>query len=135
MTFQWSAKLLQRNCSQNECNFQKSLKFPPQKPTIQYFKLIIFISLPLAVVVFFNESLYSATEDIGSLKIVLVLSSPLSFNVTVQVEVTAAGKLVILLLVVVVMLLVFMLQVKVMNSALDHSVLHFLLEILLLRLL
>ena len=84
---------------------------------------------------FFNESLYNVTEDTGSLKIVLVLSSPLSFNVTVQVEVTAAGKLVILLLVVVVMLLVFMLQVKVMNSALDHSVLPFLLEILLLRLL
>ena len=65
----------------------------------------------------------------------LVLSSPLSFNVTVQVEVTAAGKLVILVLVVVVMLYVFMLQVKVMNLALDHSVLYFLLEILLLRLL
>ena len=47
----------------------------------------------LLAVVFFNESVYSATEGTGNVQPVLVLSSPLLFDITVQVETTATGKL------------------------------------------
>ena len=50
---------------------------------------------PVAVTISFNQSAYNVSESVGSAHPVLVLSYPLSINITVQVSATnqsATGK-------------------------------------------